>query len=315
MNRPADQAADPRPTRAQPEEPTASPTGASVPAPTPDRPASLDHEELTAYRQAAADLHDRLVGLDATRALPIAQAALSQPELAAVLDALPGASAGMVETLAAELARFRVGSPSSAQAPAALVRILLLSQVDMLWWRGEQPFTADADLRALVALARLRRAGTLRFRYRGQPHGLAGRARNYAMRRWLPDRSPHTAGLSQVVARPELIGLLNHVAGGFAAAAPSGTPPLWVTSMVRTVAQQQRLRELGYSAVLPSAHCVGLAADVEMRWFARWQADTVLADILLGYQRAGLVNVVDEGQAWHVCLSPAGRRQFHDEGI
>jgi hypothetical protein len=61
---------------------------------------------------------------------------------------------------------------------------------------------------------------------------------------------------------------------------------------------------LGYAAVIPSAHCAGYAMDVEMRWFRRFGADEILAAALLQRQDEGDVNVIDEGQAWHVCVSP-----------
>ncbi len=102
--------------------------------------------------------------------------------------------------------------------------------------------------------------------------------------------------------------MLNQLATEFAALAPAGTPPLWVTSLARSVEHQHHLRALGYSAALPSAHCAGYAADVEMAWFRRFGADSVLRGLLLDLQQAGDINVIDEGQAWHVCLSPARGR-------
>jgi hypothetical protein len=44
--------------------------------------------------------------------------------------------------------------------------------------------------------------------------------------------------------------------------------------------------------------------DMEMTWFRRFGAHTSLKGLLLEQQRAGQVNVIDEGQAWHMCLSP-----------
>ena len=44
-----------------------------------------------------------------------------------------------------------------------------------------------------------------------------------------------------------------------------------------------------------------------MSWFRRFGAAATLAGLLAERQQAGEVNVIDEGQAWHVCLSPAGR--------
>ena len=36
----------------------------------------------------------------------------------------------------------------------------------------------------------------------------------------------------------------------------------------------------------------------------------VLAELLLARQEAGEINVVDEGQAWHLCLAPTARRRY-----
>ena len=112
--------------------------------------------------------------------------------------------------------------------------------------------------------------------------------------------------------------MLNQLATEFAALAPSGTPPLWVTSLVRSLAHQQHLRRLGYAAVLPSSHCAGYAIDIEIAWFRRFDAHRALQGVLLDRQDAGDVNVIDEGQAWHVCVSPAaapGLRRAFDAGI
>ncbi|HYK27873.1 MAG TPA: DUF5715 family protein, partial [Streptosporangiaceae bacterium] len=109
-------------------------------------------------------------------------------------------------------------------------------------------------------------------------------------------------------ARAELIVLLNQIAAEFAKRAPHGTPRLWVTSLVRSVEHQLHLQRLGYAALLPSAHCVGYAADIEMTWFRRFQADQILQNLLLERQGAGDINVIDEGQAWHVCLHPGSGR-------
>ena len=150
----------------------------------------------------------------------------------------------------------------------------------------------------------LRQDNMLLFRYRLQTSSLLGRAARSAERRAAPDRLPRTAGLRFPCARSELIVLLNQIAREFAGVAPRGTPPLWVTSLARSVEHQRHLRGLGYAALLPSAHCVGYAADVEMTWFRRFNADKVLQAILLDRQDSGEINVIDEGQAWHVCVRP-----------
>jgi hypothetical protein len=235
---------------------------------------------------------------------------LFDPDLESVLSRVPGGADGVAQGLLHEVRRYRPSSRSSARDVAGLVRIYLLSQIDTAWWAGVPMFSSDEDVLvscALVDLDRLRRRGRLEFRYRRQPAGLAGRARDWAMRRVAPGRRPHTSGLRFAQARPECVVMLNQLAREFSAAAPAGTPPLWVTSVVRSAQHQHHLRSLGYAAVLPSAHCCGYAMDVEMRWFRRFDADRALAALLLERQDAGLINVIDEGQAWHICLSPTSR--------
>lgn len=98
--------------------------------------------------------------------------------------------------------------------------------------------------------------------------------------------------------------LLNEIAVHVHDLAPPGTPLLRVNSIIRTVEHQQHLRSLGFSALSPSAHCRGWAADIEVDWFRRFGADDVLRKVLLGYLDGGVLNVIDEGRAWHICLNP-----------
>jgi hypothetical protein len=74
--------------------------------------------------------------------------------------------------------------------------------------------------------------------------------------------------------------------------------------MVRSVEHQYRLRSLGYSAVLPSSHCAGYACDLEIGWFRQFDPDNLLSRLLVERQEAGQLNVIDEGQAWHLCVNP-----------
>jgi hypothetical protein len=104
--------------------------------------------------------------------------------------------------------------------------------------------------------------------------------------------------------------VVNQIARELAAALPPRTPRPWVTSTVRSVQHQHRLRALGYAAVLPSSHCVGYACDLEMQWFRRFDHGNVLARLLLERQDAGQLNVIDEGQAWHLCVNPLARDEL-----
>ncbi|MEU0078372.1 hypothetical protein ABZY58_10795 [Micromonospora tulbaghiae] len=273
--------------------------------------------DLSAYRAAVAELLVEVGALADAPSTTARQVLLDQrlrePAIAAVLDATPQGLIGARETLLLEMARYQPNARSSAQDLTALVRIYLLSRVDVLWWRDSPTFLTDDQVRAsteLVDLEWLRRRGLIEFRYQEQPATVVGRGLRALRRRLRPDATPRTAGLLFRRARREMIAFLNDLAREFTAVAPDGTPPLWVTSLARSAEHQYRLRRLGYAAMVPSGHCLGWAADVELEWYDRFGARPALAGLLLARQDAGEVNVVDEGQAWHVCLAPAARRRY-----
>jgi hypothetical protein len=269
--------------------------------------------DLVSYRDAVADLlvelsaHTGLGPGDQDKIEAILVDRLAEPAYAGVLGGTPRGVTGTVERLLDEVRRYRPSARSSASDLAAQVRIFLLAQIDAMWWGTETPYATAADVRAadeLVDLEVLRRAGRLPFSYRRQPQTLTRRAVWAVERRVAPDRTPRTAGLRFTHTRPETVALLSQICAQFAELVPIGVPPLWVTSMTRSVAHQRHLRDLGYAAMEPSSHCVGWAVDVEMAWFDRYGARGVLENILLDRQAAGAANVIDEGQAWHVCVSP-----------
>jgi hypothetical protein len=280
--------------------------------------------DLRAYREAVSDLSAEVANSAGTRNRYRAEAVLTEritaPELLAVLAETPDGAEESVRTLLAEVRDYQPNARSSALDLAALIRIFLLSRIEIMWWRTTPEYMTNAELLAsaeLVDLEPLRRQGRLRFRYRRQPQSLITRAIRAADRRLWPDRTPHTAGLRFTRTRPECVALANQLSVEFARRTPPATPPLWVTSLTRSVEHQLHLRTLGYAAVRPSAHCAGYAMDVEMTWFQRYEGHHILAALLLERQRAGEVNVIDEGQAWHVCVSPAAapklRRDFNSE--
>ncbi|MGR6319313.1 hypothetical protein Q2K19_29380 [Micromonospora soli] len=276
-----------------------------------------DAPDLAAYRAAVAELLVEVGALADAPSTTARQVLLDQrlrePAIAAVLDATPQGFVGARETLLLEIARYQPNARSSAHDLTALVRIYLLSRIDVMWWRDSAPFLTDSQVNTstdLVDLEWLRRRGLLAFRYQEQPAGVLGRGLRAARRRLLPDATPRTAGLMFRRARREVVALLNDIGREFALATPPGTPPLWATSLARSAEHQYRLRRLGYAAMVPSGHCLGWAADVELAWFRRFGVRETLADLLLARQEAGEINVVDEGQAWHLCLAPAARRRF-----
>lgn len=276
----------------------------------------LPNSQLLSYRAAVDDLVEasrRSAPSGLVRAEGFV-ARLRQPEFTAVLSHLDGGVDIVAGRLMDEIRNYQPNVRSSAGDLPTFVRIFLLSQIDSVWWSRTAPFVSDTDvLRSteLVDLTPLRSARMLRFQYRAQSAGLPGRARDWAQRQALPTIRPRTAGLRFTRSRPAVVAVVNQIAGELAAVLPPETPRLWVTSMVRSVQHQHRLRSLGYAAVLPSSHCVGYACDVEMQWFRRFDQDNLLARLLLERQEAGQLNVIDEGQAWHLCVNPLARDQLH----
>jgi hypothetical protein len=267
--------------------------------------------DLAAYRMAVTDLVTSFERSGAQSSARLTARILSRriasPEMLAVLTHTPQGSAGALERLLVEVRNYRPSVRSTATSLASLIRISLLAQIDALWWGSDPAYLTDTavlDTPELLDLDALQQGGLLRFQYRHQAASFVGRAARLVERRALPGRRPMTAGLWLARARPQTVALLNQVATQFAEIAPPGTPPLWVTSLARSVEHQRRLRALGYAALLPSSHCVGYAADIEMAWFRRFGAQQALQEVLLERQAAGDINVIDEGQAWHVCLRP-----------
>jgi hypothetical protein len=271
----------------------------------------LSNSQLLEYRAAVDDLvmeaSRRLVPSDLLTAEAFIVKRLGQREFASVLSRLDGGADTVMARLTGEIRNYRPSVRSSASDLPAFIRISLLSQIDSAWWSGMAPFVSDIDvLRSpeLVDLTPLRSAKVLQFQYRSQSAGLPARARNWVQRQALPTLRPRTAGLRFTRSRPPVIAVVNEVAREVAAALPPRTPRLWVTSLVRSVQHQHRLRSLGYAAMLPSSHCVGYACDVEVQWFRRFDRDNLLARLLMERQEAGQLNVIDEGQAWHLCVNP-----------
>lgn len=274
-------------------------------------PSVLPNSLLLGYRAAVEDLVKeagrcpRAPDLSAVEGVVARR--IGQPEISAVLSYLDGGADAAAARLISELRNYQPDARSSASDLPTFIRILLLSQIDSAWWGGTTPFTSDADVLSsteLVDLSPLRSAKVLEFQYRAQPAGLPGRARNWAQHKVLPALRPRVAGLRFTRSRPVVVAVVNQIAREFAAALPPRTPRLWVTSMVRSVEHQYRLRSLGYSAVLPSSHCAGYACDLEVHWLRQFDPDNLLARLLLERQEAGQLNVIDEVQAWHLCVNP-----------
>ena len=277
---------------------------------------SAYHSEVDAAVEAMTAALD--AGNDNATALDVLGGELHGPAARQVIDRAAETRGALLAAARQELEDPKLRLPSSPKSRSALVRILVLHQLDAMWWSHVTPYADEAaveDAPDLVSLPRLDKAGALRFRFAVQPEGLVGRGRDAALRRLTPRRRPQVSGMKFLAARPEIVALLNEVADLLRKEAPTGTPPLWVNSIVRSIEHQRHLSELGYSALLPSSHCLGWGADVEMTWFETFGAAESLRGILTDYRDRGVLNVIGEGQAWHLCLNPEHVAAYRDPSL
>ena len=288
-------------------------------------PLVLPDSSLLVYRAAVEDLvreasrHQQASKMATVE--KIVSRRLQEPEISTLLSHLDGGADIRAAALVGEIRSYQPNEHSSAIDVATFIRIMLLSQIDAVWWSRTAPFAYDADVldsAELVDLGPLQSARLLKFGYRAQPAGLPGRARDWVQRRFLPAFRPRVAGLRFTCSRPVVIAMVNQIAHDFAAAMPGRTPRIWVNSMVRSLEHQHRLRSLGYTAVLPSAHCAGYACDLESTWFRQFDPDNVLPRLLFERQAAGQINVIDEGRTWHLCINPSacdGLQAVYDDQL
>ena len=232
---------------------------------------------------------------------------LSAPEAGAVVARAAGDSEALAARALDALESYRPTAAATAECAESMVRILLLQQIDLAWWAEVPDFVDDADMRAtpgLMDLRELRARDEIDFAFSLASDGLVYRARNYAVRRWYPSARPGTPGPSSPLVRPQIVALLNRLAGAFAVIAGRDAPALWVNSISRPLDHQLQLQRLGFSAHIPSAHCRGWAADIETEWYDMYGVRDRLEAMLAEYSDAGVINAIDEGRIFHVCPSP-----------
>lgn len=267
-----------------------------------DVAAYRDLVDTVAAELAAAEPIDDDVVLDVVGSAIVSPAARG---LIAAADVDP---LQLTARAAAVARRFAPRQAATARTAGDEIVILLRQQIDLAWWNGVADFDTSADVAgdaSLVDMRALRRAGKVRFGFTLASDRLLPRARNYAVRHWFRDIAPGTPGPSWPYARPQMVNLLNRLADDFAEQVGPELPPMWVNCLTRSVEDQQRLQELGFSAHLPSAHCRGWAADIEVSWFDRFGVAGDLVEVLEHYRDRGLINAIDEGSIWHICPNPA----------
>lgn len=245
--------------------------------------------------------------IDLADAVREVRAAVRSSVIENVLRRSPRGQRFAEEQLLRSIRSFSPTEASSAKDLRSLVRIHLLSALDAAWWSDAKTFATDDEVQGsaeLVDLRALRWGREINFGFRVQAHDVPRRIIRAAVRRTAPLLTPATIGMKLPYGRPEVVALLNDCALELAARSPARSPRLWVNSMARSTAYQNELRTFGYLAADSSAHCVGWAADVEMDWMCRRGMGALLEEILCRRAEEGQINLIDEGQAWHVCVNP-----------
>ena len=202
-------------------------------APVPRLPAAARRPpDLDAYREAVAELLVEVGALAGAAATAARQVLLDQrlhePAIAAVLDATPQGLLGARETLLLEMARHQPDDRTSAADLTALVRIYLLSRIDLLWWRDapllrhrrpgrRAPRPDRPGVAAPPRTARLPLPGAAGGR-------MLGRGVHAVRRRLRPDATPRTAGVLFRRTRREIVALLNDLGPGVRRRRPAGHP-------------------------------------------------------------------------------------------
>jgi len=194
-------------------------------------PAVLPNSLLLDYHAAVEDLveqasrHPRASEAYAIEELVARR--LAQPEFGTVLSYLDGGADAATASLIREIRTYRANERNSATDLATFIRILLLSQIDSVWWSRTIHFNSDADVLCsteLVDLEPLKSAKLLEFQYLVQSAGLPARAWNWAQHKVLPGINPRVAGLRFTCSRPVVVAVVNQLALDLAAALPPRTP-------------------------------------------------------------------------------------------
>ena len=201
---------------------------------------------------------------------------MAEPEFAAVLSATHSGMPEATERLLLEVRNYPPRAGGSAVGLTAMIRIYLLAQIDAMWWGHLPALVTDRDVLSsadLVDLEPLRRRRLLGFPV-PPPATKSGRA---------GPRARQSGGCGPAGPRVQL-----------ACGSPVPGPRRWLCStrcrqrLPRSARPARRrcgspawhgasststvCAALGYTATLPSSHCVGYAVDIEMSWFRRFGA-------------------------------------------
>ena len=194
-----------------------------------------------------------------------------------------------------------------------ILTILLEQSIEAYWYAGFPKYNCDHDVykdKELYNFGRFRADVEVKFMYVQYYRHIGMRVPNalrLRYRRLVNHPGRYTQGLTTVKCKKSMLGLINQLCEDVTYDLGSSKPlKILVNSLLRTVEYQCSLAQLGYIAPRSSSHVVGYGVDLERVWYKQYhtQAYTAIQHRLDHLVRQNIINAIDEGTHWHVCLNP-----------
>lgn len=194
-----------------------------------------------------------------------------------------------------------------------LIEVLLGQAVDFYWYAEYSRYYSDKDVtndETLYSFRRFNEDFDVKFMY-VQYHGhIFMRVPNslrLRYRRLVNHPGKYTQGLTTTRCKKAMLGLINQISEDIVSEIRSEKPfKVLINSILRTVKYQNSLAKLGYVAPRHSGHLAGYAVDMEKQWYEEHnkQAHAAMRKILHDLFDKGVINLIEEGTHWHLCLNP-----------
>lgn len=196
----------------------------------------------------------------------------------------------------------------------------LFLYTDFKWYKDYPEFMDEMisnNNLDLLALNNLKGNYQILFQYKSIKNGFFSRYHNSFRRRFdmLKNKpSGNTIGMRTPYIKLELLGLLNEIS--ILLSRQCGRKiMIQVNSLIRTIEHQNQLLKIGYTYSTFSAHCKGYAVDIERKWYVMNDRPLfrIINSCLKMYAEKGIINLIDEGLVWHICLNPAYIEKYQKE--
>jgi hypothetical protein len=194
-----------------------------------------------------------------------------------------------------------------------LAKVLLAQAVDIQWYAGYPRYYSDQQVAGDGTLYSFRKREAdfeARFIYVQYHEHILMRIPNslrLRYRRLVNHPGRYTQGLKTTRCKKAMAGLINRISEDVATQLARARPfRVMVNSVLRTMAYQSALAQIGYVAPRNSAHLVGYAVDLEKLWYEKHdrKAHEAIKRTLANLFESGMINLIEEDTHWHVCLNP-----------